>query len=469
MFLGVINRFRNISAKQLAVAAGFVAAMIVAVGLGLAAKQFSSASTIVRDCDDNAILRCGAATPKEFIADVRAFNERTQKRQPDLQKIYASKYANLPPSKYDRFEKTAKMGEVYRNGDVKVDGQTVLKNAKSMGRQKFNSQRLPIVIEGKTYYYSTTQHSFASGVTSIPVMVMFDSNGVAESIIMTSCGNPTWGDKVTPEYRCNALNSKEVGKNTYEFTTNAHAKNNATVKKVVYDFGDGSSAVTKTNPSDPVRHTYTKPGTHTAKVTIHFNLPGKQEKVVVPTEKCTKKITVEQPYFACDLLEAKPLNDEKTHFRFAVKARYGNGATLKDVDFTLDDKVTTTGVTTKDEEGNIYKDYTFERDGKEHAVVAKVNFNLADGIQSKTCEAKAEAGKTPECKPGVPVGSPECEEEKCPLPGKGDLPKDSSECEEVPEELPNTGMGNMLGLFAGTSVAGAAAHRVVVSRRQKRS
>ena len=77
--------------------------------------------------------------------------------------------------------------------------------------------------------------------------------------------------------------------------------------------------------------------------------------------------------------------------------------------------------------------------------------------------------KAPECveKPGsgLPPGHPDCQE-YC----KPNIPKGDARCEEVlgVTELPKTGMGSLLGLFAGTTAAGAVAHRVVTSRRQRR-
>jgi hypothetical protein len=90
-----------------------------------------------------------------------------------------------------------------------------------MGRQKFNSARQPINIGGKTYYYSSTQNSFAAHATSIDTLVMFDANGEVETAIMTACGNFTWGNKVKPEYGCKMLNKAPVAgeKDTYNFTT----------------------------------------------------------------------------------------------------------------------------------------------------------------------------------------------------------------------------------------------------------
>lgn len=467
----VFTRFVRRNSKKLVIVSAFAVAMVSAVGIGSATKQFGFAAS---DCDNNAILRCGAQTPSEFIGDVRSNNGNTQS---DLKTIYADgTVSGLSESEYDRFKNTAKMGVVYKDGRVVVDGQTVMEGANSMGRQSFgNPARKPISIGGKTYYYSSTQVSFASGTTSIPVMVMFDDNGVAETVIMTACGNPVWGTKKTPEYDCKALNKKEVAKDTYDFSTTVHVANNASVNKVVYDFGDGTPAVTKTNPAEVVRHKYEKAGTWTAKVTVHFNVPGGKV-VAVPPTKCVTKIVVEEepkPFYACDLVTPAVLNHEKTKFRFTVKTSQGNGAVLESADFILDNSSTVTGVTTKDNSGNIYREYEFARDGKEHTIVVKANFNLAQGVAGAKCTAKVKAGETPMCtvpgKEQYPVGAPECKEEpkyKCPIPGKENLPKE--QCNEVlPAELPKTGMGGIAGIFVGTSALGAVAHRIFMSRRNR--
>jgi hypothetical protein len=483
IFSKLLKRVKRVNPKQLVVAVGFMAAMTAAIGFGLATKQFSQAAT-TRECDNNAILKCGALSASEFINDVKSNNNGTQS---DLKTIYAnSTVSGLASNEYDRFKDTARMGKVYRDGRVVVDGQTVMTGAKSLGRQKFNSARQPITIGSKTYYYSATDRSFADGVTALDAMVMFDANGLVETVIMTSCGNPVWGTKIKPEYSCKTLNQRAVAgqENTYEFNTTVGPLKNTTVNRVEYNFGDGSPVVTKTNPSEYVSHTFTKSAEVT--VTVYFNIPGKKVVAAPMVVTCKKKITVTPPptpFYSCTEVIPTAINNEKTKFRFTVKTSQGNGATLKDADFTLNGTSTVTGVVAKDAQGNIYREYEFAQDGKEHTILVKVNFNIASGVQSKTCEAKVTSGKTPECKPGVPVGHPDCEpkveeckpgvpvgspecEEKC--PHNPELPKDSDQCvpPTPPAELPKTGMGSVLGLFAGTTIAGAVGHRIVASRRK---
>jgi hypothetical protein len=465
----MLSRFKRLNTKKLAVAGVFMLAMAGSIGLGLATKQLGSAAT-GRDCSVNSIDYkplnggCGALSPTEFIKDAN------QNDPGDLQAIYAHPtIGNLAKTDYTRFEQTARMGVVDDKGNVTVDGQVVMTGANSMGRKSFNNPaRKPMKIGNQTYFYSSTDVSFAEGVTSLPVMVMFDDKGVVETAIMNACGNPVWGNNVVPEFGCEALNQTKISDDTFDFTTTVRALKGASVKKVVYDFGDGTTKEVS-SATEVVRHKYASVSReYTAKVTVTFNLPGNKE-VTVPPVKCATKVTVAIPFYLCQSLLPIALNDKKTQFRFTVMTSQGNGATLKDADFTLDGNSTVTGVTTKDANGNIYKDYTFAEDGKPHTVVAKVNFNLASGVQSKACQATVEAGKIPECKPGIPVGDPRCEEYKCPIPGKEHLPKEREHECVAPPVLPETGMGNILGLFAGTSAFGAVAHRVVAKRRARNS
>jgi hypothetical protein len=177
-----------------------------------------------------------------------------------------------------------------------------------------------------------------------------------------------------------------------------------------------------------------------------------------------------------------------TRYRFTVKTSQGNGATLKNADFAVwkasnpADKTTITGVTQKDGDGNIYREFEFEADGEERIIETTANFNVASGVKSDKCVAKVTPKEAPKCpvpgKENLPPNHPDCkeDEEMCPIPGKEHLPKDSDECVEEPEEpeqpeepikeLPKTGAGSVLGIFASATGAGAAAHRLFVRRRQ---
>lgn len=423
--------------------------------LGLLGASKVNAS-YVQECDSNAIMRCGAGTAASFI-------DNAKKNSPsDLQTIYAA--SGLPTSEYDRFVKTAETGTVDKaSGNIVVDGQTVMTNVWSFGREP-RANQWTYQVGGKTYYASYSHDMMT--VPSTPVMVMFDKTGKAEFSTMNACGNPMHGKVVTPTYSCDLLQKTAVAgkKDTYSFTTKASAANNAKVAKFVYDFGDGTTA-TETSGSTAVEHTYTKPGTYTTTVTVYVNLPGSNT-ATVTSAKCKTEITVAQPpkpYQACVALYGALLDKDQLKYEFSVTTKQGNGSTLKNASFDFGDGVTANNVAPTN--GTTVKaPHQYAKEGK-YTVVATVNFTTASGVQTATCKTAVDTGTTPPpaCKynANLPENSPEC---KAPCTSNSALPADSPQC-AVPKELVNTGAGSMIGLFLGTSVAGSALYRWRLMRR----
>ncbi len=502
---------RRVNNKKALVAAVFGIAVVAALGLGFATRGGAGASSI-RDTGHNPIINTGSIgclTAAECVADMKKNNPS------DLKDIYAN--FGLAPSDYANFEKNARLGITTRDGKIIVDGQVVATNAWSTGRDKFGKDtRIAYQIKGKTYYKSLTKNSFAAGVNSIDTLVLFNADGTVKTAVMTACGNPTWGTNEVPKYSCDKLNKAVVPnkKNTWAFSTNATALNNAKIVQVEYDFGDGTKQIVK-NPKEVVQHTYAMPKvttTYTAKVRVLIQLPGNNKKIVEGINcKTAFKIEVPPPKptpsYACTNLGYTKLDDKNQKFGFSVKISYANGPVPLSADF-IADGVKTAGVTTKDAQGNFYKEYTFT-DTADHKVSAVVHFTLdsKDVVTTEKCEATVNSQKTPmceipgkenfppnapecqeeckpgipkgddrcnptppeECKPGVPVGDARCEDvppvtppEEC----KPGIPVGSADCEEQvgktppAEEMPNTGAGSIAGLFAGTSVLGAASHRL---------
>lgn len=495
MFTSIRKRLRTVSSSQLVIASAFMVALAGAVSLGLATKQTTHAAS-VRECTTNSIDYknlnggCGAANPTEYIKDLRSNNPS------DLQTISKNFTPGftLAPSQYADFQAKAKMGLAYKNGDVKVDGQTVLTDAWSIGRHTKSYSKTMNIAGAGTFHISRAQDVFA--VNTIPVMVYFSESGTAQFVVMTPCGNLMAGKKVLSGVACKSLNQTRstTNPNTYNYTTTAAVSGNAAISRVVYTFTDDNTTVTKTSLTQPVTHTWKKSGTVT--VQVYAKVPGGHE-ILASVVNCTKKVTYVPPVAACISLVATALDDQKRKFRFTATGKVDQYSKLVNADFTLDSKSTVTGVTTKDAKGNIYKDYSFT-DAVKHTVVAKLNFTTLAGAKSVTCQASVTPSELPKCEvPGkthLPPDSPECaycevpgfetlpkdspECAYCEVPGHEDLPKGSEECKEAPPlvtppetptELPHTGVGSVVGLFTGTSVAGAAAHRMFMSRRRRDS
>jgi len=300
-------------------------------------------------------------------------------------------------------------------------------------------------------------------------MILIDSNGVVEVIIEKPCGNPIpKGNRIVPNATCKALNKTQpdaVRKpNTYHFTTNAEFGPNTTLSRVVYHFSDGTPDVTTHSLTDVVEHTFTKSGTVTVKV--FARVPGNHEIEAKAMIECSKKITVIPPHYVCKALVATVLDNEARKFRFTAKAASDPNTTLKSAEFSLDGTAAI-AATAKDADGNFYKDYSFT-DAVKHTIAVTLSFNTVDGVKSVTCQASVTPKKQPKCelpgKENFPPNAPECQEIQYCLPN---IPVGDARC-NPPQDMPKTGPGNVLGLFAGVSGAGAVAHRMFMNRRARR-
>ncbi|HSX46500.1 MAG TPA: hypothetical protein VLF87_00720 [Patescibacteria group bacterium] len=103
--------------------------------------------------------------------------------------------------------------------------------------------------------------------------------------------------------------------------------------------------------------------------------------------------------------------------------------------------------------------HTYAKDGT-YNVVTSVHVKFADGhMEWKT---SSDCARSFTFAPN---------QENCTVPGKESFPKNSPECKETPSSpptptsLPNTGAGNIAGIFGAVTVAGALIHRFVLSRK----
>ncbi len=486
----MFRRFRTSGSKK----ASFMAGLVVAAASLLATGVFGVSHVFAaQDCDSNAIIYCGYTSASNFISKVNANHSNAAQSggvpdHTDLKAIYAK--AGLSSSEYNRFAGDALAGFVYRNGDVKLaNGQLVASGAKTIGRSLalhqggsgfFSWTVKDASGHDSTVYGNVPDKTYASGVTRLPALILFDGNGVMEFVVLDSCGNAGVATKVTPTYRCDHLNAVPDATNPEKinFSVNAPVTGTASVAKVVYDFGDGKTQEVTTpgsNNTYPTSHTYTSSGDFTTKVTVYVNLPGKvngkaNQKTIVPAGDCIKKITVTLPAFKCVQLDTAILSQEdktKLQVKFTATASLTGNVTLTSGDITYGDGNSETGVkpdtaktvtfthtytlpTDKDFSANASATLHFLADGK--AVTAE---NACPALVSKTVSG-------PECKPNVPVGSPEC---KPPCTVGSSVPPQSKLCK--PPELPNTGAGNTIAIFAAVVIGGFLVYRQLLFRKHK--
>ncbi|HKU18858.1 MAG TPA: hypothetical protein VJP80_06325 [Candidatus Saccharimonadales bacterium] len=474
-FISIITqRLRRPTKKELVVGAVFALAMAGSVALGLSVRGHGVALTTVRDCKHNSIDYkdlnggCGAYSPSEYIKDVRQ-NDPT-----DLQVIdqYFSSDFNLSPSQYDDFAAHAVDGIAYKDGRITtMDGTVVATSGWSIGRdQKSYAWKYTIPHDNTYYWASHSQDVFL--VDAIPVMLYFNNQGEVQFIVQKPCGNIMGGTKVHNSLTCQALNASQSkdNPNSYTFTTTASVSGNAKISRVVYHFSDTNTDITTTSVSAPVNHTFAKSGDVT--VTVYASVPGGHE-LASSIVNCQKHITYTPPMYVCTALVANAI-DDKT-FRFTIKTAQDSFTTVKNADFILDNSSTTSGVDTKDQDGNIYKEYTLN-DANSHTVKVTVYFNTLEGVKTDSghcsatvkpkeqpkCTVPGHEGEAPNsptcgyCQPGIPIGSPQC------TPTTPTPPT-------TPTALVNTGPGSVIGMFVGTSIAAFFAHKFYVSRRARRA
>jgi len=260
------------------------------LSVGLASLAATSGQVSAEACPStNDIMTGGASSPANFIQQVQGSDSSGHT---DLAAIYA--HFGLEAADYGSFASNAQQGVDMMDGSIMVDGQVVATNGFSFGRLQEcqGSGAQSLTIGGTTIWGNVNSANFASD--NQPVTVLFDKTGMPTFVVINSCGNPSKFTPVKPEFHCDLLEKHPVdGKpNTFTFTTQATATNNASIAKVVYDFGDGTTATLPdgTTPTPP--HTFTQ--STTVFVTVFVNVPGKQQ-VQVTATSCQLPINVTPP------------------------------------------------------------------------------------------------------------------------------------------------------------------------------
>ncbi len=454
----------------------------------VASKPVYAASS----CDKVNIVYCGV-NKGSASSDISAFkstynsNKSGHSASPTVKKDYTDlktvyNWAGASASIVSGMNTTnTKLGTLYKDGRIVVDGKVVATDAWVTAR--YNNGNGFTHVTGNVYARKTTT-SFAE--SSAPVLVNFQ-NGKMAFAVMTGCGNAVKGtpkdtpkppEKPTPVMSCDLLTATKKGDYDYEFAAKATAEN-ATVTNYAFDFGDGQTQNVATGAKTAnASHKYAKAGTFTASVKVTFTANGKTSTLtaakcatpVKPTtpptkpEECKPGIPVgdercnEQPKveYKCVELTALANKTNSLQYSFTVKATAEN-ATIDS--YTVDF-------------GDNTPAYTGTNPAVDHTYAKAGTYNTKASIKV-TANGKTEVVTGADCAKKVTIEQP-----MCTVAGKETLPVDSPECKETPvtpetpktpetpTELPNTGAGNIIGLFSGFSIAGTAAHRLI-SRRRK--
>jgi hypothetical protein len=292
--------------------------LLISAVLGLSVLSTGTVSVIQpqvagaqsTECDDKNIIRCGlnGSTLSGNIDSFQSFyNKDSDNGHNDLQEVY--NWAGTTDSDVRGMNTTnTKMGTLYRNGEVKVNGKTVARDAWVSARFTKGDGFVKIR-DGVWARKTTTSFEHAS----VPALVHYDGNGNVDWVVMRDCGNavkvtpvrttttttptppavtppPSTPDTPRPTLACTALNAmKDLNSpRTYTFTGEANAKETE-ISNYVFDFGDGTRETLASNSgSVDIKHTYPADGqSYTAKVwvngTSHSNITSDNCVVTITT------------------------------------------------------------------------------------------------------------------------------------------------------------------------------------------
>jgi hypothetical protein len=378
-----MNQITKIMKKSKLLLAGAVFGLALATAGTISFAQ--AQPVIAASCDTVNIIHCGldGSTVSGYITSMQTFyNNGTDNGNNDLKAVY--QWAGATDSDISGMNATnTKLGTLYKNGDIQVNGVVVAKDASVTAR--FNGGAGFEHVEGNVYARKTTV-SFANA--SVQALVHYDANGQVDFAVMVDCGNsvkvtpvpPVTPPAPKPVLACTLLTFSEDVKNPlqYSFVATATATN-TTIKSYTYNFGDGTT-------------------------------------VTIPAATTT---------------------------------------------------------------------HTFAANDKAYVVTVAVNGADQTGVTSATCKVTFTTPKVQECKPGIPVNDARCTECKPGIPAndsrctecKPGIPANDIRCTPAtpvaavtptpPTELPATGPGEIVGLFAGTSALGAVGHQLFRRRANR--
>jgi hypothetical protein len=159
---------------------------IVAVSFMSVKAGALSATSQYRECDNNAVLKCGTLTTNEVKLKYIDSQDATGR-------IIFNDFG-INDQDINSINDGAVSGRVTKDGNVYVGKKLVATNAVTAGRQNIAGST-PVSSGGTTYYKRPPSVSFKNN--SIEAFVIMQNNQFRYAIL-TSCGNPVTATPVTP-------------------------------------------------------------------------------------------------------------------------------------------------------------------------------------------------------------------------------------------------------------------------------
>ena len=272
------------------------------------------------------------------------------------------------------------------------------------------------------------------------------------------------------KYVCDNLAVEKIERTQFKFTTTTTAEN-ATFKNVTYVIRNesGIEVERKTSTEKTLVYSQATAGKYTVQAYVTFTVNG-VDKTEITSENCKKPFEVVPTppveIEVCDLETKKIITIKESDFDSSKHSK-----NLNDCKETPPVKIEVCDLTTKKVITINESDFDSSKHSKNLADcketppvkidVCEISTKKVITINEKDFDSSKHSKNLNDCKetppvekcpiPGkehLPKDSKDCATDKCPIPGKEHVPKDSADCNETPVELPQTGISG------GATIAG---------------
>jgi len=254
-------------------------------------------------------------------------------------------------------------------------------------------------------------------------------NNTAQTTVNKKCA------PATPSYSCDLLTLVKGDDRTVKASVKHSQAGGASYKSTSFAWGDGK---TTSGSATSASHSYAKDGSYDITATVSFDVNGV---IKTDTGSCKGSVTFKTtppatPVYACDLLNLT--QGDNRSVTASVNYTAQNGAKFKTI--TLDWGDGSTPLTTN----KTTAAYQYAKDGT-YTVTAKVLFSVngSDKYAPDNAACVKQVTFTTPTPPVTPPTTP-------------------------PSELPNTGAGNVIGIFAGVVTVSALSYRLLLGRKLAR-
>jgi len=163
--------------------------VLALLAIGLLSTRLVHAASSGQNCDDNAVVFCGATSASGLIGKYNDGDGRNTATS--IHNIYS--WFGISSSDVAAMGSTAQNGSVTSSGNVYVGSTLVATNALTGGRQNIQPGSTRQDNQGTIFYTRPPSVSFLSSPLSAFVVM---KNGVFQFAVLMSCGNPV---KATPK------------------------------------------------------------------------------------------------------------------------------------------------------------------------------------------------------------------------------------------------------------------------------